>query len=110
MRLRVIANMNQRQKQLPELIRVWPGVTPGTTRTDELWRVSISPAKSTKSKRVSLKMGGVQTRLFTDTGSKHSIIPPESYRESMGKVVPADCNLRAWGLSIVYDNSLALDI
>ena len=90
--------------------RVWPGVTPGTTRTDELWRVKISPAKSTKSKRVSLKMGGVQTRLFTDTGSKHSIIPPESYRESMGKVVPADCNLRAWGLSIVYDNSLALDI
>ena len=38
-----------------------------------------------------------ETRLFCDTGSNLTIIPPELYRPSMGKVVKATSKLRAWG-------------
>ena len=36
-------------------------------------------------------------KLFADTGSKYTIITPEQYRRSMGKVQEADTRLRAWG-------------
>ena len=83
--------------------RVWPGVIQGTTRTDDLFCIRPSPTRKSKSKKVDLTIGGVQTRLFTDTGSKHSIIPPEVYTDAMGKVVPADCHLRAWGSDTYLD-------
>ena len=35
--------------------------------------------------------------MFTDTGSEFTIIPPSMYNKDMGKVYPADTNLRAWG-------------
>ena len=35
--------------------------------------------------------------LFSDTGSHYTIIPPELYRPSMGKVEAADAILRSWG-------------
>ena len=87
--------------------RVWPGVAPGTTATNSLYCLNAQSAgvsgSKRKSKRVDLTMGGIKTRLFTDTGSKYSIIPPDTYSDQMGKVVPADCNLRAWGSDTYLD-------
>ena len=77
--------------------RIWPGVQAGTTRTEQLKRVKPEHAHNSKSKRVTLVVGGTLKRLFYDTGSKFTIIPPEEYRRSMGRVVPAECHLRAWG-------------
>ena len=41
--------------------------------------------------------------LFSDTGSMFTIIMPELYKDSMGKLVEADCNLRAWGADTYLD-------
>ena len=51
------------------------------------------------SRWVTIKMGskGKEMRLFCDTGSNLTIIPPEVYQPNMGKVVKARSHLRAWG-------------
>lgn len=56
-----------------------------------------------KSKEVTLKVGGVPQTLFTDTGSLLTIIPPTSYTNSMGKMIEADTKLRAWGSDTLLD-------
>ena len=48
-------------------------------------------------------MGGKPLELYCDTGSKHTIIPPHLYSRKMGKLVPADCHLRAWGAATHLD-------
>ena len=42
-------------------------------------------------------------KLFSDTGSSFTIIPPEKYSSSMGKVVASDTRLRAWGARSTLD-------
>ena len=46
---------------------------------------------------VVLKMGDRKISLFSDTGSKFTIIPPEFYHPHMGKLVRPNTSLRAWG-------------
>ena len=77
--------------------RSWPGVQPGTTRTKEIQRVTHPKQKKSASKKVSLVVGGVPMRLHCDTGCEPTIIPPHKYRDTMGRIVAADCHLRAWG-------------
>ena len=48
-------------------------------------------------KWVEIGINGVSRNLFTDTGSEHTIIPPEIYDTSMGPLKKPDINLRAWG-------------
>ena len=36
-------------------------------------------------------------KLYADTGSKFTIITPQQYKKTMGKVLAADTRLRAWG-------------
>ena len=50
-----------------------------------------------REKWVEVKIGGITQKLFTDTGSDFTIIPPQCYRPEMGRIQPADTNLRAWG-------------
>ena len=52
---------------------------------------------SDPSKWVTVYLGGKRHKLFTDTGSKFTLITPDMYSEEMGKVVPAKYRLRAWG-------------
>ena len=42
-------------------------------------------------------IGNKTFSLFADTGSDHTLLPPTHYDESMGTVIAADTNLRAWG-------------
>ena len=46
---------------------------------------------------LSVTIGGSPVTLFTDTGSKYTIIPPSAYTTEMGTVIAADTHLRAWG-------------
>ena len=48
-------------------------------------------------------IGGRKLKLFADTGSKFSIITPAMYHPKMGKVVAANCILRAWGSKATLD-------
>ena len=84
--------------------RVWPGVQSGVTKTKNMYYVkSKGGSKQPTSKRVKVYMGGVSVELYCDTGSRMTIIPPNLYEDKMGKVVPADCNLRAWGSASYLD-------
>ena len=49
------------------------------------------------SRWVKMVMGGEELDLYCDTGSNITIITPDMYKESMGKVVAAKSYLRAWG-------------
>ena len=55
--------------------------------------------KERQSRWVTIRLGHKrkQIRLFCNTGSNQTIIPPELYKPSMGKVVKAASRLRAWG-------------
>ena len=44
-----------------------------------------------------INLGGEQMNLYCDTGSNITIITPEMYKDSMGKLVAAKSYLRAWG-------------
>lgn len=77
--------------------RAWPGVQPGTTQMKEIQRLTPQKPRKPKSKKVSLMVGDVPMQLHCDTGCDPTIIPPDKYTESMGDIVAADCNLRAWG-------------
>ena len=81
------------------VLRDWPGVK--SDRSNVIQSISavnkINDDSTGSSKHVSVDIGGSLHRLQTDTGSDYTIIPPSSYSENMGEVVPADTNLRAWG-------------
>ena len=55
------------------------------------------------SKWVHMKVGGRRMNLFTDTGSGYTIIPPDMFRPSMGKIKAADTILRSWGSKTPLD-------
>lgn len=76
----------------------WPGVKSHYTHVLK----KISPIHRVsnfrnKTKIVNVKIGECKVKLFTDTGSEFTIIPPSLYEKSMGRIVPAETNLRAWG-------------
>lgn len=54
-------------------------------------------------KWVVLRMGDRKIRLFSDTGSKFTIIPPDFYHPRMGKLVQANTSLRSWGSREMLD-------
>ena len=50
-----------------------------------------------------VKIGGIEHTLFADTGSEHTIVPPQHYNSSMGPIIPPDIKLRAWGATDVLN-------
>ena len=54
-------------------------------------------------KWVHMKVGGRRMNLFTDTGSGYTIIPPDMYWPSMGKIQAADTILRSRGSKTPLD-------
>ena len=50
-----------------------------------------------------VNLGGEQMNLYCDTGSNITIITPEMYKDSMGKLVAAKSYLRAWGSTDYLD-------
>ena len=85
--------------------RSWPGVRKGTNTVENL-KFVLSKAKkdeTTDSKHVKVEVGGTPIDLYCDTGSRYTIIPPDMYSRKMGKLVPADCHLRAWGATAYLD-------
>ena len=77
---------------------IWPGAKSQYThllkKISPIHRVSNS---RNKTKIVNVKIGESKVKLFTDTGSEFTIIPPSLYENSMGRILPAETNLRAWG-------------
>ena len=59
--------------------------------------VTIKRLSENHQKWVEIGINGVNRNLFTDTGSEHTIIPPEIYDTSMGPLKKPDIDLRAWG-------------
>lgn len=59
--------------------------------------VTICKVAEEDHKWVEVSIGGVQCKLFADTGSEYTIIPPELYKPEMGKIFKSDINLRTWG-------------
>ena len=58
---------------------------------------------NSKSKEVTIKVGGVQQTLFADTGSDKTIITPNNYTAAMGQLMKSDTKLRAWGSDGLLD-------
>ena len=77
--------------------RSWPGVESKAQAYKYVFKIQEKTGKKRQSKRVKMKVGGKRMKLYCDTGSPLTIIPPELYSEKMGKVVAADTHLRAWG-------------
>ena len=77
----------------------WPGVLLDTTK--ELRQITtvhkVEAQQQEPSKHVMVTVGKRPIDMYADTGSGFFIIPPATYEESMGEVVPADTHLRAWG-------------
>ena len=59
--------------------------------------VTICKVAEENQKWVDVDINGVECKLFADTGSEYTIIPPEIYKPEMGKIFTHDINLRAWG-------------
>ena len=82
-------------------VSAWPGYSSRAKRSGKNHFVgkvaSESKEKDRHSRWVHIRMGGRRMNLFSDTGSHYTIIPPDLYRPSMGKVVAADTILRSWG-------------
>ena len=83
--------------------RVWPGVKKGGQVKDVQYVARRGVKKTKTSRWVRMTVGGRRMKLFSDTGSKFTIIPPELYEEGMGVLREADCNLRAWGADTYLD-------
>ena len=83
--------------------RSWPGVQGNSVLTqfikhvEEIRQVQSARPRKKRSRYVWVHIGGLRVKLYCDTGSRLTIIPPELYREEMGEVVAAKCHLRAWG-------------
>ena len=82
----------------------WPGIRRGAKArgvrhiTDPASDRQGEAGRGKRASRwVTVTMGGKEMQLYCDTGSRLTIIPPEAYRPSMGKVVAAKSHLRAWG-------------
>ena len=52
---------------------------------------------------VIMRMGDRKVNLFSDTGSRYTIIPPEFYHPKMGKLRKPTTRLRAWGSKVSLD-------
>ena len=76
----------------------------GATRsnTDKVVR-SIRGGGRRATRWVRVNLGGEQMNLYCDTGSNITIITPEMYKDSMGKMVAAKGYLRAWGSTDYLD-------
>ena len=66
---------------------------------------SIKQVESHKGtdKWVTITMGDRKMNLFSDTGSRYTIIPPELYHHNMGKLLNSNTTLRAWGSKYSLD-------
>ena len=83
------------EQKVPETI--WPGVRRGGN-TYSLRRIGAQGDKWVK-----VKVGNSEMELFADTGCKFTLITPQQYRPSMGKVVASDTHLRGWGSETYLD-------
>ena len=84
--------------------RQWPGVKKNSKVVRNVHYVSKSEGRSSKRSRwVTLDVGGSPLKLYSDTGSHFTIIPPELFKDGMGRLEEADCNLRAWGANTYLD-------
>ena len=52
---------------------------------------------------VHLRIGGKRVTLFSDMGSKYTLIPPDMYDPFMRRLEAVDCNLRSWGSKKLLD-------
>ena len=77
----------------------WPGIRPGALQFPNkfIGRVNKVQPTADQDRWVRLRLGGKRVTLFSDTGSKYTLIPPELYDPVMGRIEASDCNLRAWG-------------
>ena len=58
---------------------------------------------TTPDKWVNVKIGGVEQRLYADTGSEFKIITPKHYSPTMGELQESDLNFRPWGGNNLLD-------
>ena len=78
----------------------------GGRRTQD--RVGVNSVRQVQSNRgnnkwVVMTMGDRKISLFSDTGSRYTIIPPEFYHHKMGKLLKPNTTLRAWGSKFSLD-------
>ena len=70
--------------------RSWPGVQGNSVLTqfikhvEEIRQVQSARPRKKRSRYVWVHIGGLRVKLYCDTGSRLTIIPPELYREEMG--------------------------
>ena len=58
---------------------------------------------TTPNKWVDVRIGGINQRLYADTGSEFTIITPEHYTPMMGELEESDLNFRPWGGNNLLD-------
>ena len=66
-------------------------------QVEEIRQVHQAKHGSRKSRYVRVRLNRHRVKLFCDTGSRLTIIPPAMYRDDMGELVAAGCQLRASG-------------
>ena len=86
-------------------VTAWPGYSRLAKKGKDhvVGKVTKGEIAGEDSKWVHMKVGGRRMNLFTDTGSGYTIIPPDMFRPSMGKIKAADTILRSWGSKIPLD-------
>ena len=73
--------------------RTWPGVQSRVEdiqrihQVEEIRQVHQDKRGSRRSRYVRVRLNGHRVKLFCNTGSRLTIIPPELYRDNMGEVV-----------------------
>ena len=82
--------------------KYWPG-TAASAKLKHVRKVNSRTPKYKSSKWVTVFLNGRRQKLFADTGSKYTIITPAMYHPRLGKVVAANCILRAWGSNKTLD-------
>lgn len=93
------SDSEEEDSRLVRRVDRWPGVRPGakTSTSKFIGKVNKAKPNPDQDRWVRLRLGGKRVTLFSDTGSKFTLIPPELYDPAMGKIEAADSNLRAWG-------------
>ena len=93
--------------QLEQLVTSIMGAAGGSAQPQisahAVGKVTKGEMATDNSKWVHMKVGGRRMNLFTDTGSGYTIIPPDTYCPSMGKIQAADTILRSWGSKTPLD-------
>ena len=86
-------------------VTAWPGYshTAKKGKGHVVGKVTKGEMVTDNSKWVPMQVGGRRMNLFTDTGSGYTIIPPDMYCPSMGKIQAADTILRSWGSKTPLD-------